>query len=302
MKADLHIHTSASDGLLAPAKAAEHMRALGVELLAVTDHDTVAGLDEAASACRDLGVRFVPGIEISAHSNSEIHVLGYNIDYKNPVFREEIAKVKEMRRTRNIEVGAKLSALGVELGIDFAADGLGRMNIARLMVEKGYAKAFSLVSGVISGLPDLFLFLVTTVLASFMLCSQYPAICQWLGRQLPTAWKNRWEAVVTSLRTTLLAYVLDMGGVDGRTPWEDLAHLREELELYMPGLSKRATIIVANKMDLPGAAENLELLRAELAHELFEIIPVSAGNGELGNLKEAIRQAVEARRKSPFDF
>ena len=103
-------------------------------------------------------------------------------------------------------------------------------------------------------------------------------------------------------RTTLLAYVLDMGGVDGRTPWEDLAHLREELELYMPGLSKRATIIVANKMDLPGAAENLELLRAELAHELFEIIPVSAGNGELGNLKEAIRQAVEARRKSPFDF
>ena len=140
MKADLHIHTSASDGLLAPAKAAEHMLALGVELLAVTDHDTVAGLDEAASACRDLGVRFVPGIEISAHSNSEIHVLGYNIDYKNPVFREEIAKVKEMRRTRNIEVGAKLSALGVELGIDFAADGLGRMNIARLMVEKGYAK------------------------------------------------------------------------------------------------------------------------------------------------------------------
>lgn len=56
------------------------------------------------------------------------------------MFREEIAKVKEMRRTRNIEVGAKLSALGVELGIDFAADGLGRMNIARLMVEKGYAK------------------------------------------------------------------------------------------------------------------------------------------------------------------
>ncbi len=103
-------------------------------------------------------------------------------------------------------------------------------------------------------------------------------------------------------RTTLLAYVLDMGGVDGRTPWDDLAHLRRELELYMPGLSKRATIIVANKMDLPGAEENLELLREELAHELFEIIPVCAEKGELGNLKEAIRQAVEARRKSPFDF
>ncbi|MEI3001482.1 MAG: Obg family GTPase [Victivallis sp.] len=55
-------------------------------------------------------------------------------------------------------------------------------------------------------------------------------------------------------RTTVLAYVLDMGGVDGRPPWDDLAHLREELELYMKGLSKRATIIVANKMDLPVAA------------------------------------------------
>ena len=83
---------------------------------------------------------------------------------------------------------------------------------------------------------------------------------------------------------------------------KDLAHLREELELYMKGLSKRATIIVANKMDLPGAEENLELLRSELSHELFEIIPVCAADGELGSFKETIRKAVEARRKSPFDF
>ena len=76
-----------------------------------------------------------------------------------------------------------------------------------VLAEKGYTKAFSLVSGVISGLPDLFLFLVTTVLASFMLCSQYPAVCRWLAAQTPAAWKNRWESVVTSLRTTLLAWV-----------------------------------------------------------------------------------------------
>ena len=140
MKADLHVHTSASDGLLAPAEVARHMRELGVGLLSVTDHDTVGGLAEAEEACRSLGIRFVAGIEISAHSVSEIHVLGYNIDYKNSVFCEEIAKVKDMRRARNIEVGRKLAALGVELDIDFAADGLGRMNIARIMVEKGFAK------------------------------------------------------------------------------------------------------------------------------------------------------------------
>lgn len=140
MRADLHIHTSASDGLKTPREAAEHMHGLGVELISVTDHDTVSGLDEAAEECRALGVHFVPGIEISAHSNSEIHILGYNIDYKNPDFCEQIAKVKDMRRARNLLIGEKLAGYGVELGIDFSSDGLGRMNIARLMVEKGYAK------------------------------------------------------------------------------------------------------------------------------------------------------------------
>ncbi len=103
-------------------------------------------------------------------------------------------------------------------------------------------------------------------------------------------------------RTVVLAFVLDMGGVDGRQPWEDLRHLREELELYMKGLSKRPALIVANKMDLPEAAENLELLRAELADEVIEIIPISAGSGEIGDLKERLRAAVESRRRRKFDF
>lgn len=140
MRADLHIHTSASDGLKTPREAMEHMRELGVELVAVTDHDTVDGLDAAAETCRAIGMKFLPGIEISAHSNSEIHILGYNIDHKNPVFREEIAKVKEMRRTRNIMIGEKLAACGVKPDIDFSANGLGRMNIARAMVGEGYVK------------------------------------------------------------------------------------------------------------------------------------------------------------------
>lgn len=140
MRADLHIHTSASDGLTSPAETLRHIAAAGVELVSVTDHDTVAGLDEAVGICREIGLRFVPGIEISAHSNSEIHILGYNIDYKNPVFCEEIAKIKDMRRARNALIGDLLKADGIELGIDFLADGLGRMNIARVMVEKGIAK------------------------------------------------------------------------------------------------------------------------------------------------------------------
>ena len=103
-------------------------------------------------------------------------------------------------------------------------------------------------------------------------------------------------------RTVVLAYVLDMGSVDGRLPWDDLAHLREELELYMKGLSRRPALIVANKMDLPGAAENLELLRGELASDPIEIVPVSATSGDIGELKEKLRAMVEERKKSPFDF
>ena len=103
-------------------------------------------------------------------------------------------------------------------------------------------------------------------------------------------------------RTVVLAFVLDMAGCDGRVPWEDLRHLRDELELYMKGLSKRPALIVANKMDLPGSEKNLELLRAELASEVIDIIPVKAAEGELGDLKAKLREMVEARRNSKFDF
>ncbi len=81
-------------------------------------------------------------------------------------------------------------------------------------------------------------------------------------------------------RTRMLAYVLDMGGVDGRTPWEDLEHLREELELYMKGLSERPCVIIANKMDLEPSKENLELLKESGLVTNLEIIPISASTDE----------------------
>ena len=97
-------------------------------------------------------------------------------------------------------------------------------------------------------------------------------------------------------RTSVLLYVLDMGGVDGRTPWDDLASLEQELELYLPGLSKRPSLIVANKMDLPEAEANLEELRSRLAGDEREIIPVSVGLGESGILATRIRELVFTRR------
>lgn len=136
MKADLHLHTTASDGSLSPRDTVFRIADLGAELIAVTDHDTVDGLDEAAEAARERGVRFIPGIEISARVTSEIHVLGYNIDYKNPDFVHKLEEIKVMRVNRNLMIGERLAALGVAPSIDFGARGLGRKNIAEAMLAE----------------------------------------------------------------------------------------------------------------------------------------------------------------------
>jgi len=90
-------------------------------------------------------------------------------------------------------------------------------------------------------------------------------------------------------RTRMLAYVLDMGGVDGRDPLEDFRTLQKELELYQKGLSKRKSIVIANKMDLPESASNLKILKSKLRGR--KIIPISAStDGSFDELLEVIRE------------
>ena len=88
-------------------------------------------------------------------------------------------------------------------------------------------------------------------------------------------------------RTKMLVYVLDMGGTDGRDPWDDYTSLKQELELYMKGLSQRRSVIVANKMDIEISKENLELLKHEYPNDV--IIPVCA---ELGENTEELLQVL----------
>ena len=93
-------------------------------------------------------------------------------------------------------------------------------------------------------------------------------------------------------RTKILAFVLDMAGVDGRTPWEDLETLKNELELYMKGLSTRKSVIIANKMDLEASKENLELLKQEYPNA--HIFPISAATDEsFDSLTKELRRLVE---------
>ncbi|MCQ2380436.1 MAG: GTPase ObgE [Victivallaceae bacterium] len=98
-------------------------------------------------------------------------------------------------------------------------------------------------------------------------------------------------------RTRLLVYVLDAAGTDGRKPWDDLDSLRNELELYQDGLSRRAALIVVNKCDLQEAQENLAELRDRLSSEYIPTVEMSAASGDSAEFREALRKALSGAPK-----
>lgn len=142
---DLHTHTTASDGSLTPSELLKLAYEKGLKAVAVTDHDTLAGLPEAIEAGRELGVELVPGVEISAHFKpGTMHILGYDFDFKDPVLIDTLKKLQQGRRTRNPRIVEKLNSMGMDISMreieDLAGDGqIGRPHFARLMVDKGYA-------------------------------------------------------------------------------------------------------------------------------------------------------------------
>ena len=144
MRVDLHTHTTASDGLLPPATLVEEAARLGVGILAITDHDTTDGLEEALEAGYALGVEVIPGVEINTDvQGAEIHVLGYYIDYTRDWFQDALRHLRESRLDRAARMVARLATLGIQLDLQrvlaLAHGGsIGRPHIARAMVEAGY--------------------------------------------------------------------------------------------------------------------------------------------------------------------
>jgi predicted metal-dependent phosphoesterase TrpH len=142
---DLHSHSTASDGTLAPAALVARAHAQAVRVLALTDHDTTAGLDEAARAAAGLGVELVPGIELSAEcSGRSLHVVGLGLDPAAPPLRgliDELARIREARAER---MAASLAKAGVAGALEGArrlvAGGVPtRTHFARYLVEQGAA-------------------------------------------------------------------------------------------------------------------------------------------------------------------
>lgn len=142
---DLHTHSTRSDGTLAPAEVVALAAGAGLAGIALTDHDTLDGLDEAARACAAHGLEFVPGIELSAEAaERSIHLLGYWVTPGHGGLAAECARLRTERDRRARAVLALLAQLGVELdearvrSIAGAAP-IGRPHIAAAMVEAGVA-------------------------------------------------------------------------------------------------------------------------------------------------------------------
>ncbi|WP_410768165.1 PHP domain-containing protein [Fontibacillus sp. BL9] len=148
---DLHTHTRASDGMNPPAENVRLAKEKGLTGLAITDHDTVAGVREAIEKGEKLGVLVIPGVEISTRAaGKDIHVLGYFLDTRDSKLLERLASLRETRDARNGQIIRKLQELGISITLDEVIEGLGRPlrndeslgrpHIADTLVRKGYAK------------------------------------------------------------------------------------------------------------------------------------------------------------------
>ncbi len=147
--ADLHTHTQASDGMNPSAQNVKLAAEAGLSAIAITDHDTVAGVAEALDAAQEHGITVVPGVEISTMENGKsIHILGYYIDIKNAALLERLEGLRRIRDERNELILAKLRDLGIQITIEdvlaqlgrelLPDESIGRPHMADTLVAKGY--------------------------------------------------------------------------------------------------------------------------------------------------------------------
>ena len=146
MKIDLHSHSTHSDGLTTAVDLVHKMKAAGVAIFSLTDHDTTEGVEEAVVAGKKLGVEVVPGIEISSrYANEDVHVLGIGVDIASKPMQEKLAAMRASRIARVEKICAELGKLGKVLDAKavFAEAGgksVGRKHVARAMVKAGLVK------------------------------------------------------------------------------------------------------------------------------------------------------------------
>jgi len=156
-RVDLHIHSTASDGVLSPAEIVNLAAKSGLAAIALTDHDTVSGVPEALEAGRGAGVEVLTGMEISAElPGGTMHILGYGFELNDATLREALEQFRRNREERNPRIIARLAELGVPISCEAVrekatGETVGRPHIAQAMVEAGHVgnvdEAFKLYLG-----------------------------------------------------------------------------------------------------------------------------------------------------------
>jgi predicted metal-dependent phosphoesterase TrpH len=148
MKADLHLHTTASDGRLSPQEIVRKASQLGLDVIAITDHDSVEGIPPALEAAKSFPqLLVIPGVEINTDMpQGEVHILGYFIDYHDPQLNHSLEELRNSRYERGRKMIAKLADMGMDIEwervLELASGGtIGRPHIAQAMVERGYSSS-----------------------------------------------------------------------------------------------------------------------------------------------------------------
>jgi predicted metal-dependent phosphoesterase TrpH len=142
---DLHAHTTHSDGSATPRELLAQARAAGATAVAITDHDTVAGLNEGRAVAAEFDIEFIDGIEISAeYSPGTMHILGYFINAESMSLNAALVELREARERRNPQIAERLQSLSFSIAYEEVEqlagnEVVGRPHFARLLVERGYA-------------------------------------------------------------------------------------------------------------------------------------------------------------------
>jgi len=147
-RADLHIHTTHSDGAFSARAIVGHARRAGLTTISITDHDSTGALDEAIAAGRDCGVAVIPGVELSTSlDGQDVHILGYFIDHTQSGVQAHLKVLRKERLRRAERIVGRLNALNVPLPLEAVLDqaghgSIGRPHIAHAMVELGLAQTY----------------------------------------------------------------------------------------------------------------------------------------------------------------
>ncbi len=147
-KADLHTHTTYSDGSLSPYELIKKAKSAGLRVISITDHDSVSALDEAIEIGKEFDVEVIPGMELSAtHDGTEMHILGYLMDYHNKALEEALSIFREKRLRRVERMVDKLNRMNIPLTIEsvlanVTGDSIGRPHVANALVNEGHAQSY----------------------------------------------------------------------------------------------------------------------------------------------------------------